>query len=67
MMKWFEVALVVLTFATGIIWLLDRLFFAKKRAQAGGLLEEKEPLVVDYSRAFFPVLALVLVLQMDNK
>ena len=38
MMKWFEVGLVVLTFASGIIWLLDRLFFAKKRAQAGGLL-----------------------------
>ncbi len=63
MMKWFEVGLVVLTFASGIIWLLDRLFFAKKRAQAGGLLEEKEPLVVDYARAFFPVLALVLVLR----
>ena len=63
MMKWFEVALVVLTFATGITWLLDRLFFAKRRAARAGLLEEKEPLVVDYARAFFPVLAVVLVLR----
>ena len=63
MMKWFEVALVVLTFATGIIWLLDRLVFARRRAARAGLLEEKEPLVVDYARAFFPVLAVVLVLR----
>ena len=63
MMKWFEVALVVLTFATGIIWLLDRLLFAKRRAARSGLLEEKEPVVVDYARAFFPVLAVVLVLR----
>ncbi|MBD9368737.1 signal peptidase I [Xanthomonas sp. XNM01] len=61
-MKWFEIGLVVLTFATGIIWLLDRLFFAKRRVARGGLLDE-EPVVVDYSRAFFPVLALVLVLR----
>ncbi|GAB3513759.1 signal peptidase I [Pseudoxanthomonas daejeonensis] len=61
-MKWFELGLVVLTFATGLIWLVDRLFFAKRRAAAGGLLDE-EPVIVDYSRAFFPVLALVLVLR----
>ncbi len=62
-MKWFEIGLVVLTFATGITWLLDRLVFARRRAQAPGLLEEKEPVVVDYARAFFPVLAVVLVLR----
>jgi signal peptidase I len=62
-MRWFEIALVALTFATGIVWLLDRLFFAKRRAAAAGLLEEKEPVVVDYSKAFFPVLAIVLVLR----
>ena len=63
MMKWFELGLVVLTFATGITWLLDRLFFAKRRARRAGLLEEKEPVVVDYARAFFPVLFVVLVLR----
>ena len=63
MMKWFELGLVVLTFATGITWLLDRLFFAKRRAQRAGLLEEKEPILVDYARAFFPVLFVVLILR----
>ncbi|WP_374011805.1 signal peptidase I [Pseudoxanthomonas koreensis] len=61
-MKWFEIGLVTLTFATGIIWLLDKLFFARRRAARGGLLDD-EPVVVDYSRAFFPVLAVVLVLR----
>ena len=63
MMKWFEIGLVVLTFATGIIWLLDRMFFARRRAGRAGLVEPKEPVVVDYARAFFPVLAVVLVLR----
>lgn len=62
-MRWFEIGLVVLTFATGIIWLLDRLFFAKAREREGGLLESKEPVLVDYSRAFFPVLLIVLMLR----
>src|SRR5690554_6714706 len=62
-MKWFEIGLVVLTLATGIIWLLDRLVFAKRRAERAGLLEEKEPVVVDYAKAFFPVLAVVLILR----
>ena len=63
MMKWFELALVVLTFASGAIWLLDRLFFAKRRAAAAAPAEAKEPVAVDYARAFFPVLAVVLVLR----
>ena len=61
-MVWFETILVVLTLLTGIIWLADKLFFAKRRAARGGLLDE-EPVLVDYSRAFFPVLAIVLVLR----
>jgi signal peptidase I len=63
-MVWFEMILVTLTLLTGSIWLLDRLFFAKRRAGADGLLDEtKEPVVVDYARAFFPVLAVVLMLR----
>ena len=61
-MVWFETILVVLTLLTGIIWLADKLFFAKRRAARGGLLDE-EPVLVDYSRAFFPVLAIVLILR----
>lgn len=62
-MRWFEIALVVLTLFTGIVWLLDKLFFARSRAANAGLLEAKEPLVIDYSKAFFPVLAVVLCLR----
>jgi len=63
-MRWFEIALVVLTLLTGIIWLLDRLFFAKRRALNAGLLDEgKDPVLVDYAKAFFPVLAIVLMLR----
>ena len=61
-MVWFETILVVLTLLTGVIWLLDRLFLAKRRAARNGLLDE-EPVLVDYSRAFFPVLAVVLILR----
>lgn len=63
-MIWFETILVVLTVLTGIVWLLDRFVLAKARTARAGLLEEdKEPLVVDYSKAFFPVLFVVLVLR----
>jgi signal peptidase I len=62
-MRWFEIALVALTLFTGVVWLLDKLFFAKGRAARAGLLEPKEPLIVDYSKAFFPVLAVVLGLR----
>ena len=63
MMIWFETVLVVLTLGTGFIWLLDKLFLAKRRAARAGLLDGKEPVLIDYSRAFFPVLAVVLVLR----
>jgi signal peptidase I len=62
-MKWFEIALVVLTLGSGLVVLFDRLFWAKQRAARGSLLEDGEPVVVDYSKAFFPVLAIVLVLR----
>ncbi|WP_066097390.1 signal peptidase I [Xanthomonas massiliensis] len=63
-MKWFEIALVVLTLGSGLVWLLDALVWRKARARAAGLLDEgREPAIVDYSRAFFPVLAIVLVLR----
>lgn len=63
-MRWFEIALVVLTIFTGIVWLIDKLFLAKRRAAAAGLLDEgREPVVIDYSKAFFPVLAVVLILR----
>ena len=63
-MRWFEIALVVLTAFTGLVWLLDKLYLAKRRAATEGLLDDgKEPIVIDYSKAFFPVLLVVLVLR----
>ena len=64
MMVWFETILVALTAVTGLVWLLDKLFLAKRRAAAASPLEEvKEPVAVDYSKAFFPILLLVLGLR----
>src|SRR5687768_7588456 len=63
-MRWFEIALVSLTIFTGVVWLLDKLVLAKRRAAREGLLDDgKEPIVVDYSKAFFPVLFVVLILR----
>jgi signal peptidase I len=54
----FALVLVVLTFVSGVVLLLDRLIWRKQRSEA-----DTEPMLVDYSRAFFPVLLLVLVLR----
>jgi signal peptidase I len=43
---------------TGLIWLLDTLFLAKGRAD-----KAKLPLLVDYSKSFFPVILIVFVLR----
>lgn len=63
-MRWFEIALVALTLLTGLVWLLDRLVLARRRAAHQGLLDDDaEPWYVDYSKAFFPVLLVVLILR----
>jgi len=62
-MKWFEIILVVLTLGSGLVVLLDKLYLRKRRAEKASLLDSEEPAVVDYSRAFFPVLAVVLILR----
>lgn len=65
----FPLVLVVLTFASGLIWLADILFWRKRRLAASpvdaahGEEAPKEPYLVDLSRSFFPVLAIVLVLR----
>ncbi|MBS0487836.1 MAG: signal peptidase I [Proteobacteria bacterium] len=73
----FALLLVVLTAVTGVIWLLDRLFFARGRAAraqalaaAAGAKSEREqraaealrePMLVEYARSFFPVILIVLL------
>jgi signal peptidase I len=74
-----ELVLVVGVLLTGVIWLIDHLFLASKRERqarnnitvsrrseaTGSLGSEpyKEPWYVEYSKSFFPVLLIVLVLR----
>ena len=59
----FEFLLLILTAVTGLLWLADVLLFARLRQQTASSKVKKEPLVIEYSRAFFPVLIAVLVLR----
>jgi signal peptidase I len=62
----FPLVLVVLTFVTGLIYLLDVLLWQKNRKIAQENLPENErklPWLIDNARGFFPVLAIVLVLR----
>lgn len=54
----FPAIMVLLVAVTGLIWLVDRLFWAKQRTTDG-----KEPAVVEYARSFFPIILLVLVIR----
>src|SRR6058998_3809901 len=54
----FALILFVLTAVTGVIWLLDRLFFAGKRGTGS-----RESVWVEYSKSFFPVLVVVFLLR----
>lgn len=57
----FATALALAGLATGVIWAIDRLVFVRRRAAAGR--GDTEPLLVEYSRSFFPVIVVVLVLR----
>lgn len=59
----FPLLLVTLTLLTGGIWLLDALFFAKKREAKQANAPLPEPWWVEYSRSFFPVILIVLILR----
>ncbi len=63
----FDIALflVVLSFVTGTIWLIDKLFFEKARLQklTDSQQEAKEPIIIDYARSLFPVFFIVLVVR----
>ncbi len=54
----FSLILFLLLVGTGLIWGMDRLLFAQRRG-AG----RKEPLPVEYARAFFPVILIVFLLR----
>lgn len=64
----FSLMLVVVGAISGVVWLLDRAFFARRRgrlAAAAGTPPDRvrEPLAVEYARSFFPVIVLVLVIR----
>ncbi|WP_100643313.1 signal peptidase I [Alteromonas facilis] len=75
MANYFSLILVLLTVLSGVIWLVDALFFAKKRqlqvatghvsVSEAGVIDEpvKDPYVVDTAKQIFPVIAFVLVLR----
>ena len=60
----FSLLLVVLTAFTGLVWLIDHLFFRRRRMDRA--VQEKvqlsrDPVVIEYSRSLFPVLLIVLL------
>ncbi len=60
----FALALVLVTAVFFVIWLVDRLAFARRRKAQAAEGEEgppKDPVLVDYARSFFPVILAVLV------
>ena len=70
----FAALLVILTIFTGVVWAVDALIFAPRRrtlAGANGMVldddqetgRSSEPLVVEYSRSFFPVILIVLIIR----
>ncbi len=70
----FSALLVFLTFACGLIWLIDSLFFAPDRNKQGKnntkqneTSDRKEelnlPIIVEYAKSFFPVFFIVLILR----
>lgn len=74
----FPLILVILTFVTGLIWLADTLFLRPRRldkqaaatpigdvsqVKSEETADSDEPYLVELSRSFFPVLAIVLVLR----
>ena len=61
----FEVILVILTFISGGIWLVDKFFLSRKRADTSQQTGEqvREPVVIEYANSLFPVFFIVLVLR----
>ncbi|MFN2308765.1 MAG: signal peptidase I [Gammaproteobacteria bacterium] len=54
----FPLILVLASAFTGAVWALDALVWARRRAETA-----KEPTLVEYSKAFFPVIFAVLILR----
>jgi signal peptidase I len=70
----FALVMLILLVVTGAVWALDRVLWAKSRPLRAQALERanksdeaaealREPVMVEYSRAFFPVILIVFVIR----
>jgi signal peptidase I len=64
----FSLVLLLLSIGTGIVWLIDHLFFRKPREAAAAAAKPApillpEPGTIDYARSFFPVAFIVLIVR----
>lgn len=60
----FSLLLVLLTAISGLVWLVDSLFFRRRRmdrAVQQSVQRPREPVLVEYSRSLFPILLIVLL------
>jgi signal peptidase I len=60
----FSFVLVLATLVTGLVWAADAWYFKPRRlaATAGGM-PPGEPILVEYSRSFFPIILVVLLIR----
>ncbi len=54
----FPTILFLASLITGLLWLADVLFWKPKRQE-----DEKEPVIIEYARSFFPIILIVLLLR----
>jgi len=54
----FALILLIALIVTGAIWLLDIVYFKKQRGP-----KDKEPLLIEYAKSFFPVILLVFLVR----
>jgi len=60
----FSFVLVLATAVTGLVWLADARYFRPRRlAAAQGGVPPAEPVLVEYSRSFFPIILVVLLIR----
>jgi signal peptidase I len=60
----FSLLLVLLTGLSGLIWMIDVLFFKRRRmdrAVQDKVERPREPVIIEYARSLFPILLIVLV------
>ncbi|HLF30704.1 MAG TPA: signal peptidase I [Xanthomonadales bacterium] len=60
----FSLLLVILTLFSGLVWLIDNLFFRRRRMDCAvqqKIQRARDPVLIEYSRSLFPVLLIVLL------